>query len=183
VDLSILTISDPNGSGRRMTEYVLRGPLFFGSANVFQVSEMGWDCLGLVGVFFFLFCFLYVSLILSNIEWIFIGSFSHHSPCFMNCRSHLFTLTHSSQDKFDALNDGDDVVLDCAIARIMDVSALDALNVLSRRYYSLGKQLHLKVCVVWYCYAMFVLFGSLIFLAFMYVCDFFCQVCHSLGRV
>ena len=47
-------------------------------------------------------------------------------------------------DKFDPTNDPEQVVIDFKESRIVDMSAIDALNKLSKRYAQLNKKLHLK---------------------------------------
>lgn len=47
-------------------------------------------------------------------------------------------------DKFDPLNDPDQVVVDFKESRIVDMSAIDALGKLSKKYSQLNKELHLK---------------------------------------
>lgn len=47
-------------------------------------------------------------------------------------------------DKFDPANDPEQVVIDFKESRIVDMSAIDALNKLSKKYAQLNKKLHLK---------------------------------------
>lgn len=47
-------------------------------------------------------------------------------------------------DKFDVLNDPDEVVIDFAESRIVDMSAIEALNKITERYLKVGKKVHLK---------------------------------------
>ncbi|ANF49862.1 sodium-independent anion transporter [Chryseobacterium glaciei] len=47
-------------------------------------------------------------------------------------------------DKFDPANDPDEVIIDFKESRIVDMSALDALDKLSKRYAQQNKKLHLK---------------------------------------
>lgn len=47
-------------------------------------------------------------------------------------------------DKFDPANDPDKVVVDFKESRIVDMSAVDALDKLSKRYHDLNKTLHLR---------------------------------------
>lgn len=47
-------------------------------------------------------------------------------------------------DKFDPINDPEQVVIDFKESRIVDMSAIDALNKLSKRYTQQNKKLHLK---------------------------------------
>ncbi len=47
-------------------------------------------------------------------------------------------------EKFDVLNDPDEVIIDFAESRVVDMSAIEALNKLSERYLQAGKKVHLK---------------------------------------
>jgi SulP family sulfate permease len=47
-------------------------------------------------------------------------------------------------EKFDILNDPDEVIIDFAESRIVDMSAIDALNKITERYQKVGKIIHLK---------------------------------------
>lgn len=47
-------------------------------------------------------------------------------------------------EKFDVLNDPKEVVINFAESRIVDMSAIEALNKITERYEKLGKRLHLK---------------------------------------
>ncbi len=47
-------------------------------------------------------------------------------------------------DKFDPMNDPNEVVIDFKESRIVDMSAIDALDKLSKKYSQLNKNLHLK---------------------------------------
>jgi SulP family sulfate permease len=47
-------------------------------------------------------------------------------------------------NKFDVLNDPDEVVVDFSESRVTDMSAIEALNKLTERYLKVGKKLHLK---------------------------------------
>ncbi len=47
-------------------------------------------------------------------------------------------------DKFDILNDPEDVVIDFQESRVVDMSAIEALNKLTERYHKVGKKVHLK---------------------------------------
>ncbi|MEZ5059130.1 MAG: SulP family inorganic anion transporter [Saprospiraceae bacterium] len=46
--------------------------------------------------------------------------------------------------KFDVLNDPDEVIIDFAESRVVDMSAIEALNKLTERYQKVGKKVHLK---------------------------------------
>ncbi|HEY1024300.1 MAG TPA: SulP family inorganic anion transporter [Sphingobacteriaceae bacterium] len=47
-------------------------------------------------------------------------------------------------EKFDVLNDPEEVIIDFRESRVADMSAIEALNKLTDRYQSAGKKLHLK---------------------------------------
>ena len=47
-------------------------------------------------------------------------------------------------EKFDVLNDPEDVIIDFKESRIADMSAIEAVNVLTERYHKQGKKLHLR---------------------------------------
>lgn len=47
-------------------------------------------------------------------------------------------------EKFDPQNDPDEVIIDFAESRVVDHSAIEALNRLTERYVKIGKKLHLK---------------------------------------
>lgn len=47
-------------------------------------------------------------------------------------------------DKFDVLNDPDEVIIDFAESRVVDMSAIEALNKITERYHKVGKKIHLK---------------------------------------
>jgi len=47
-------------------------------------------------------------------------------------------------EKFDILNDPDEVIIDFKESRIADMSAIEALNVLTHRYAKQGKKVHLR---------------------------------------
>ena len=47
-------------------------------------------------------------------------------------------------EKFDVLNDPDEVVIDFSESRVVDMSAIEALNRLTERYLKVGKTIHLK---------------------------------------
>lgn len=46
--------------------------------------------------------------------------------------------------KFDVLNDPDEVIIDFEESRVVDMSAIEALNKLTERYQKVGKKIHLK---------------------------------------
>ena len=47
-------------------------------------------------------------------------------------------------EKFDVSNDPDEVIIDFAESRVVDMSAIEALNKITERYQKVGKKLHLK---------------------------------------
>lgn len=47
-------------------------------------------------------------------------------------------------EKFDVLNDPDEVIIDFAESRIVDMSAIEALNKITERYSKVGKKVHLR---------------------------------------
>jgi SulP family sulfate permease len=47
-------------------------------------------------------------------------------------------------EKFDVLNDPDEIVIDFSESRVADMSGIEALNKLTERYLKVGKKLHLK---------------------------------------
>jgi len=47
-------------------------------------------------------------------------------------------------EKFDVLNDPDEVIIDFEESRVVDMSAIEALNKLTERYDKVGKKIHLK---------------------------------------
>ena len=47
-------------------------------------------------------------------------------------------------EKFDVLNDPEEIVIDFAESRIVDMSAIEAVNKITERYLKVGKKVHLK---------------------------------------
>jgi SulP family sulfate permease len=47
-------------------------------------------------------------------------------------------------EKFDLLNDPEEVIIDFKESRVVDMSAIEALNRLTERYHKIGKKVHLK---------------------------------------
>ncbi len=47
-------------------------------------------------------------------------------------------------EKFDVLHDPDEVIIDFAESRVVDMSAIEALNKITERYLKVGKKVHLK---------------------------------------
>jgi len=60
-----------------------------------------------------------------------------HGPLF-------FASAHRFHELFDPANDPDDVYIDCALSRIADHSAIEAIDNLADKYKKAGKNLHLK---------------------------------------
>jgi len=56
----------------------------------------------------------------------------------------FFGSTTVFNEKFDVKNDPKEVIIDFEESRIVDMSAIDALNKITERYLKLGKQVHLK---------------------------------------
>ena len=56
----------------------------------------------------------------------------------------FFGSTTAFSEKFDPLNDPDEVIVDFAESRVADMSAIEALNKLTERYLKAGKTIHLK---------------------------------------
>jgi SulP family sulfate permease len=56
----------------------------------------------------------------------------------------FFASVTSFSEKFDVLNDPDEVIIDFSESRVADMSAIEALNKLTERYHKLGKKLHLR---------------------------------------
>ena len=60
-----------------------------------------------------------------------------HGPLF-------FASVNNFQDLFDPKNDPDDVVVEFQYSKVMDHSAIEAIDTLAERYLSAGKRLHLR---------------------------------------
>jgi SulP family sulfate permease len=64
----------------------------------------------------------------------------------------FFASTTAFTEKFDVANDPDVVVINFEESRVSDMSAIEALNVVTSRYHKLGKKVHLrhlsKDCIV-----------------------------------
>jgi len=56
----------------------------------------------------------------------------------------FFGSVSTFNDKFDVLNDPDEVIIDFAESRVADMSGIEALNKLTERYLKVGKKVHLK---------------------------------------
>ncbi|WP_306350146.1 SulP family inorganic anion transporter [Flavobacterium sp. '19STA2R22 D10 B1'] len=56
----------------------------------------------------------------------------------------FFGSTTAFAEKFDVLNDPDEVVIDFKESKIVDMSAIEALNKITEKYHKEGKKLHLR---------------------------------------
>lgn len=56
----------------------------------------------------------------------------------------FFGSVSAFNEKFDVLDDPDEVVIDFQESRVVDMSGIEALNVLTERYEKVGKKIHLK---------------------------------------
>jgi sulfate permease, SulP family len=56
----------------------------------------------------------------------------------------FFASITAFNEKFDVMNDPDEVIIDFAESRVVDMSAIEALNKLTERYHKVGKKVHLK---------------------------------------
>jgi SulP family sulfate permease len=56
----------------------------------------------------------------------------------------FFGSVSAFNEKFDVLNDPDEVIIDFAESRVVDMSAIEALNKMTERYLKVGKKIHLK---------------------------------------
>ena len=56
----------------------------------------------------------------------------------------FFGSTRVFTEKFDVFNDPDHVVIDFRESRVVDMSAIDALNKITRKYHEQGKKLQLR---------------------------------------
>lgn len=56
----------------------------------------------------------------------------------------FFGSTTVFAEKFDVLNDPDEVIIDFAGSRVADMSAIEALNKITSRYLKVGKKIHVK---------------------------------------
>lgn len=56
----------------------------------------------------------------------------------------FFASTTAFADKFDVANDPEEVIIDFAESRVVDMSAIEALNKITERYQKAGKKVHLK---------------------------------------
>lgn len=56
----------------------------------------------------------------------------------------FFASTAAFAEKFDVSNDPDEVIIDFEESRVVDMSAIEALNKITERYQKAGKKIHLK---------------------------------------
>lgn len=56
----------------------------------------------------------------------------------------FFGSVASFGEKFDVMNDPEEVIIDFAESRVVDMSAIEALNKITERYQKVGKKIHLK---------------------------------------
>ncbi|MFV8364664.1 SulP family inorganic anion transporter [Flavobacterium sp. ZT3P35] len=56
----------------------------------------------------------------------------------------FFASTAAFTEKFDVLNDPKEVIIDFKESRIADMSAIEAVNVITHRYHKIGKKIHLR---------------------------------------
>jgi sulfate permease, SulP family len=56
----------------------------------------------------------------------------------------FFASVTAFNEKFDILNDPDVVIINFAESRVVDMSAIEALNKITERYHKVGKKVHLK---------------------------------------
>jgi SulP family sulfate permease len=56
----------------------------------------------------------------------------------------FFGSIQAFNDKFDVLNDPEEVIIDFSESRIVDMSGIEAVNRLTERYHKQGKKLHLR---------------------------------------
>lgn len=56
----------------------------------------------------------------------------------------FFASTTAFTEKFDILNDPEEVIIDFKESRVVDMSAIEALNKITERYQKQGKKIHLK---------------------------------------
>ena len=56
----------------------------------------------------------------------------------------FFASVSAFNDKFDIVNDPEEVIIDFRESKVVDMSGIDALNKLTERYKNAGKKLHLR---------------------------------------
>ena len=56
----------------------------------------------------------------------------------------FFGSVSTFNEKFDVINDPDEVIIDFEESRVVDMSAIEALNKITERYHKVGKKVHLR---------------------------------------
>lgn len=56
----------------------------------------------------------------------------------------FFASTTNFAEKFDAVNDPEEIIIDFKDSRVSDMSAIEALNAVTQRYSKIGKKVHLR---------------------------------------
>lgn len=56
----------------------------------------------------------------------------------------FFASVTAFNEKFDIMNDPNEIIIDFAESRVVDMSAIEALNKITERYHKMGKTVHLK---------------------------------------
>ena len=56
----------------------------------------------------------------------------------------FFASTTNFAEKFDVVNDPNEIIIDFKDSRVSDMSAIEALNVVTQRYHKVGKTVHLR---------------------------------------
>jgi len=56
----------------------------------------------------------------------------------------FFGSVSAFNEKFDVINDPEEVIIDFAESRVVDMSAIEALNKITERYHKVGKKIHLR---------------------------------------
>jgi SulP family sulfate permease len=56
----------------------------------------------------------------------------------------FFASTTNFAEKFDVINDPEEIIIDFKDSRVSDMSAIEALNVVTQRYQKVGKKVHLR---------------------------------------
>lgn len=56
----------------------------------------------------------------------------------------FFASTTNFAEKFDVINDPEEIIIDFKDSRVADMSAIEALNAVTQRYHKVGKKVHLR---------------------------------------
>lgn len=56
----------------------------------------------------------------------------------------FFASTTNFAEKFDAVNDPEEIIIDFKDSRVSDMSAIEALNAVTQKYSKVGKKVHLR---------------------------------------